>query len=150
MLGQVDSPLAPQSIEPSGLDVRAVFTSPLQRASQTAAMLFPDRQAIVIPQLAEITLGEWDGLSWNEIETRWPALAMAKLADWYGIRAPEGEAWCEFEERVRIAWSIVVSSESPCAVVAHAAVNHLLYRFATGAEPLKQQEYCEVTSVEIF
>ena len=148
MLGQVDSALAPQSIEPSGLDVRMVFTSPLQRASQTAAMLFPHVQAIVVPQLAEITLGEWDGLAWNQIEARWPALAASKLANWYGIRAPGGEAWSEFEERVRVAWNVIVNAAKPCAVIAHAAVNHVLYRFATGAEPAKQQGYCEVISVE--
>lgn len=148
MLGQVDSALAPQSIEPSGLDVRSVFTSPLQRASQTAAKLFPDRQAIVVPQLAEITLGEWDGLAWNQIEARWPGLARAKLDDWYGIQGPGGETWGEFEERVRVAWNSVVKAASPCAVVAHAAVNHVLYRFATGDEPVKQQGHCEVISVE--
>src|SRR5215203_45609 len=57
-----------------------IYTSPLLRAKQTACQIHP--WPIILRDLAEISYGAWDGLSWNEIEERWPDLAAAKLSDW--------------------------------------------------------------------
>lgn len=149
MLGQLDSPLAEFTQTPLNLAVVCVFTSPLLRALQTAELLFPGRSLTILPDLAEITLGEWDGKKWQQIETEWPDLATAKLKNWTGVTPPGGEPWPDFERRVRRAWQTVIAAPAPCAIVAHAAVNSVLYRLATGLEQQRQQEYCEVISIEI-
>ena len=49
-----------------------VYSSPLKRAMETAAFL-GDR-VIPVPGLEEADCGEWDGLSFDEIQRRWPEL----------------------------------------------------------------------------
>ncbi len=150
MLGQLDPPLESLDHAPLSLDVAAVFASPLKRSLQTAACLFPGRCPQVLPGLREIRLGEWDGKSWADIEAGWPQIARAKLEDWRGVTPPGGELWSDFEGRVEEAWRVIRNCAGPCAVVAHAAVNSVLYRLATGGEQQRQQAYNEVVSLEIL
>ena len=49
-----------------------LFSSPLRRAAETAAQFA--RPVSVLPGLAEMDAGEWDGLSFTEIRSRWPEL----------------------------------------------------------------------------
>lgn len=57
-------------------DVRAVYSSDLQRALDTAAPIAQARGVEVIsdPDLREIDQGEWTGLPVAEIERKWPEL----------------------------------------------------------------------------
>ncbi len=50
-----------------------VYSSPLRRAFETA--LFLDPHPIVLPELAEVSYGVWDGLEWSSIEREWPELS---------------------------------------------------------------------------
>ena len=54
------------------LSLEAVFCSPLLRAKQTAKFLSQPYQ--IVTGLREIDTGEWDGLSFQEIRSRWPEL----------------------------------------------------------------------------
>jgi broad specificity phosphatase PhoE len=150
MLGRTDPPLERYDHAPLALPVDTVFSSPLRRARQTAELLFPGRGIRIVPELAEISFGDWDGLSWPEIETRWPEQARAKREDWFGIAAPGGESWSEFEERVAVAWRNILAADAPSAVVAHLGVNSVLSKLARGTDPVTfSQEYSEVISIEI-
>lgn len=152
LLGQLDAPLdSQQELSPSALTVASIVSSPLRRALETAELLFPDRKIRVIPELAEISLGAWDGKSWSEIEAAWPDLAEAKRRDWTNAVPPGGEGWQDFESRVAAAWRCIRSLPSPCAVVAHAGVNAVLAKLIIGNDPFQfHQEYGEVTSIEIL
>ncbi|MDX1980720.1 MAG: histidine phosphatase family protein [Bryobacteraceae bacterium] len=142
-------PVARQRIAPSPIAPASIFCSPLERAVDTANLLFPGHKIRILPELAEIGMGEWEGKTWEEIEARWPGLAKAKLDDWTAAPAPGGEAWSDFEARVRTAWRILIAAPSPVAVVAHAGVNSVLRQFATGQDPTTfSQDYCEVISLE--
>ncbi len=136
---------------PLALDVASIFSSPLPRARRTAEIFFPHREIQFLPELAEVSLGEWEGLAWHEIEARWPDLAREKLNDWRGVNAPGAEAWVDFEARVTAAWRRILGAPSPCAVVAHAGVNSVLSQLATGRDALQfSQQYGEVISLEIL
>ncbi len=50
-------------------DVGTVFVSPLQRATQTADILFPDAKKLVIENLRENHFGEFEGRSMAELKT---------------------------------------------------------------------------------
>ena len=131
-------------------EVVTVFSSPLLRARRTAEIFFPDREIEFLPELTEVSLGEWEGLAWQEIEARWPELAREKLRDWRGVNAPGAEAWVDFEARVATAWQQILAAPSPCAVVAHAGVNSVLSQLATGRDALQfSQQYGEVIPLEI-
>jgi broad specificity phosphatase PhoE len=149
MLGQLDPPLANEAHPPLTLAAASVFCSPLVRSRRTAELFFPLQEIHCLPQLAEISLGEWDGLAWSEIEARWPVAAREKLRDWYTVTPPGAERWSAFETRVGVAWERIRGSPLPCAVVAHAGVNSVLARMAAGQE-ISGQQYGEVVTLEIL
>jgi alpha-ribazole phosphatase len=102
----------------------AAYSSPLRRCLETAAAakLAPK----ILPDLAEITYGEWDGMSWQQIEDRWPELASRKLQDWFGVTPPGGESWSTFEGRVERALDQILSAPLPAIVVGHEAVHAVI------------------------
>jgi broad specificity phosphatase PhoE len=150
LLGRTDPPLSDAglqaAIQISGIRAEAVYTSPLLRARQTAAML--DQPALVVPEFAEMDFGEWDGLAWTEVEQRWPEVARAKSEDWLGVTPPGGESWPAFLDRIRRGLDQV--REFPAAIVAHLVVNSAIAHLVDGRDPLQfQQSYCEVISLDV-
>ena len=59
--------------------VSEVFSSPLSRALETAALM--GARPIALPGLAEAGQGDWDGLPFSEIRERWPELYAARGRD---------------------------------------------------------------------
>jgi broad specificity phosphatase PhoE len=141
--------LKPQaSSEPLDLEVACVLSSPLERAHRTARLFFPQHDIQLVPELAEIAMGEWEGRPWEDIEANWPDLAREKLANWFTVTPPGGEPWKDFEARVTTAWARIRSAPSPCAVVAHAGTNFVLAKLITGRELSQPQSHGEVISLE--
>ncbi len=131
LLGALDPPLSEAGRKQaasllSGVAPAVVYSSPLRRALETAQLIARGAPIEILDDLREISHGEWDGLTWSEIETRDPALAARKLADWRGVTAPQGEPWNEFADRVTRAFELIRKGPRPAAIVAHAAVNQLL------------------------
>jgi broad specificity phosphatase PhoE len=121
-----------------------LYVSPLRRARETAP------GARVVHDLREISYGDWDGLSWSEIEKRWPGAAAAKLEDWAGVTPPNGEEWSAFENRVATALAVVLAGPSPAVIVAHLGVNAVIASRLAGADPFCfQQQYCEINEYPI-
>jgi broad specificity phosphatase PhoE len=58
-----------------GYAVAKIYSSPLKRAVQTAEMIATACGAVLAlePALVEADLGAWTGLSWPEVERRWPS-----------------------------------------------------------------------------
>ena len=88
MLGHLQSVLLHGELDDK---ITAVYCSPLSRAMETAAHITPDLPHITISDLTERNLGEWDGLSFDEIRKRWPDLYEARgMNPDYPIRLPCG------------------------------------------------------------
>jgi broad specificity phosphatase PhoE len=131
LLGSLDPPLSEAGRKRAatllnGVVLAVVYSSPLRRALETAQSIARGAPVIILDDLREISHGDWDGLTWSEIEARDPALAARKLADWRGVTAPHGEPWSEFADRVTRAFEQICKGPRPAAIVAHAAVNQLL------------------------
>ncbi len=149
LLGSMDSPLAADDVAASELEAERVWTSPLQRARRTAELMFPGRELVVVPALAERGLGAWEGMSWAEVKESRPTEAALALEDWFGFTPQGGEPWGEFVERVRTVW-LSLPREGATAIVAHAGVNSVLHGLATGAGMSGfQQVYGEVVEIVI-
>ena len=153
LLGRTDPPLSAAGLERARrklgpLQVEMVYTSPLRRAKETAAVIpAPQR---VLDDLAEIGLGEWDGLTWIEVEARYPELARRKSENWFGVTPPGGEAWPEFEQRVNRALDEIFDGPLPAAVVTHVAVNAVLARELGSADIASfKQELCEIKEYDL-
>ena len=150
LLGRCDPPLSDRGLRQAfGLQIacEAIYTSPLRRALQTAEA--GGKPVVTVPEFAEISLGEWDGLTWAEIERRSPAIAERKLRDWIGVTPPGGEAWSDFERRVAAGLSRVLSGACDAAIVAHVGVNSVIAnRMSESDVSSFQQEYCEILEYE--
>lgn len=155
LLGHSDPPLSDQGRCDAQralghLAVERVYSSPLRRSTETAAFL-PSRGLLtVLDDLAEISLGAWDGKTWAEVERADPLLANRKSRDWFGVTPPGGERWEAFTDRVLKALDLVRNGPAPAAVVAHWAVNAVVASCLRGAPVAQfQQQYCEVIELEL-
>jgi broad specificity phosphatase PhoE len=153
-LGRTDPPLTPAgsraAAKLAGLQVAALYVSPLRRARETAAAIGGPVAPVVLPELAEISFGEWEGLTWRQIEERWPDAACRKVEDWLGVAPPGGESWSDFRARVDRALTRVLAGPQPAAIVAHMVVNAALAERLLGRDPKRfRQEYGEILTCEI-
>jgi alpha-ribazole phosphatase len=125
-----------------------VVASPLRRALDTARITGGSVE--VWEDLREIHYGPWEGLSWSQIEQRFPAEAAAKLADWKGFRLPGAEDWDAFVARIGGAFARLSKERGEVLVVAHLGVNSMLHELATGMPALEfRQDYCEMVEVNL-
>lgn len=137
-IGRTDPPLTPAGLAAAAhiqTDAAVIYTSPLQRARQTADAMPSPAPRIVLPELAEIDFGEWEGLTWDEIEQRWPNVAGRRVQDWLGTAPPGGEEWPHFCARLARALDRILSGPLPAAVVAHMVVNAALSQRLCGTDP---------------
>jgi len=131
--GQAQAQRLNQRFRETHLD--RVYSSPLLRARQTAEEIVAGRPLTVSfdGALAERSLGEWEGLLFNEIEARFPEERKEWLANpWF---APTGgESLIEVRDRAWGVWQRAVGGPPDSAVllVTHAYVAQMLLGIASG------------------
>jgi broad specificity phosphatase PhoE len=86
-------------------EIDAVYTSDLARARETAEIIAGALGVEVVPsrELREIDVGDWQGLSWPEIEDRFPDGARR----WH----EDGHGWTGGETYVELAGRVVAALE---------------------------------------
>lgn len=94
----------------AGEQVGAIYASDLQRAMQTAQIIAGRHSQSVIAdlRLREISFGDWEGLTFDEIRARWPGEVDAWLGDSLRVAPPGGETLAQVAERVRGALDDIV------------------------------------------
>lgn len=128
MLGSLDPPLSARGREQAAalltsVKLEIVYSSPLRRAVETAEIMARGAPIRILDGLREISHGDWNGLTWAQIEARDPQIARRKLEDWRGVTAPNGEPYEDFNARVMAAFELIRGGPRPAAIVAHAGVN---------------------------
>jgi len=115
------------------LDV--LYSSDLMRARQTAAPLAARKklELRIDPGLRERGFGEFEGLSFKQIEQQWPEQAAAWRQRDPDFGARGGEVLRDFRDRVVTAVTqlAMVHRGQSVALVTHGGVLDLLYREAT-------------------
>jgi broad specificity phosphatase PhoE len=130
ILGRRDPPLSRHGREQArrlasravAAGVIAIWTSPLLRARQTAALV-GDAIAvdpIALPELIESDRGAWEGQSQQQLAASSPELFKAFEAADPDFVFPGGESLRSQVERTRSALTIVAAGRRPAVVVAHA------------------------------
>ncbi|MGH7709154.1 MAG: histidine phosphatase family protein [Vulcanimicrobiaceae bacterium] len=110
-----------------------VVASDLARAFETAKIIVRERDLEIQPDARwrEMAFGAWEGLTWEQIVARQPALRDARAHE---ALPPDGESFAQLCERVRAALDDLQASGAGCALVAtHAGPLHALLRVALGA-----------------
>lgn len=108
----------------------SVFSSPLLRAVETAKALH--RPITVIEDLQELDAGEWDGLTFGEIQSRYPSLYAARATD-KTIPLPGAES--NEAGLLRFSAALKIAAEAApgnLAVVAHGGVIGLFIQSIDG------------------
>ncbi|MDQ1679417.1 MAG: ribonuclease / adenosylcobalamin/alpha-ribazole phosphatase, partial [Frankiaceae bacterium] len=116
--------------------ITAVVCSPLRRTRSTAELIAAAVGATVTIDegLRECDFGAWEGLTFGEVEERFPDEVAAWLADPH-VAPPGGESFADVRDRVRQARDRIVAAHpgSTVAVVSHATPITLLACLALDA-----------------
>lgn len=82
--------------------LHVIFCSPLSRCTESAALVRGKRDIPIIPiqNLCELSLGEWEGLTPQQVELRYPGAYAARGADFAGYCAAGGESFNQLALRV--------------------------------------------------
>ncbi len=137
------------------LKFAAAYSSPLQRAKETAALILASLEAPPLPSfsedLKEINLAEWEGLSFEEVERRFPEgfklwrdrpheLTMqletsAGSTPFYPVP--------DLYEQAKRFWQAVLPhhADETILVVAHSGINRCLINTAIGLSPHRYQSF---------
>ncbi len=145
-IGQIDIPLNETGISQAvrlrerlaGEKLESIFSSDLARTRETAKIIAARRNIIIteLKQLREISLGEWEGRTFTEIERNYPEAFKARGKDIVNYKARGGESFAECNTRVIGAFIEIVRSTTGNIVISgHAGVNRLILCFCMG-EPL--------------
>ncbi|HJM42957.1 MAG: histidine phosphatase family protein [Nitrospinota bacterium] len=163
--GQIDVDITPRGVghmeraaeflapagERGGTGVRRLYSSDLLRTVRGAAIISErlglNEKAEAVPGIREIHLGEWQGLSFEEVDDRFPGMRETRHADIVNYRIPGSETVAELSARVVPAVEEIAGRHrgESVAIVAHAGPNRMVLCHALGV-PLKhifhiQQDY---------
>ena len=129
-LGRIDARMAAQAVAQIGKSgpwsflnpVSAIVSSPIQRTVDTANIIANEIGLSVSTNenIAEISFGDWDGSTNEEVKQNWPKEFAAWQGSWE-VAPPNGESLAEFDDRVMKGLYEIVAGNAgkTVAVVSH-------------------------------
>jgi len=84
-----------------GIRFDRIVASPLRRAQETAALAVPGARIETDARLSEMDYGEWEGLTYEQIEERDDARRRTWEEDPETLACPGGESGADVARRVR-------------------------------------------------
>lgn len=116
---------------------RGFVASPLMRTRETmelarTAMQLAPRAYALCDDLKELTFGDWEGLTWPEVEARDRQGAAARAADKWDFAPPNGESYAMLARRLT-PW--VEGIERDLFVASHGGVARALMFLIAGVAP---------------
>ncbi|HMK60271.1 MAG TPA: alpha-ribazole phosphatase [Dissulfurispiraceae bacterium] len=136
-IGQIDLPMSIDGVQQiqclhdrlSCKEIKHIFCSDLSRSKQTAQILAAGTNASIETRtgLREINLGEWEGLSFDEIMGRHPDEFKARGKDIAHYSPPGGESFFECSRRLLPVFENIISTSSgDIIIVGHAGINRII------------------------
>jgi broad specificity phosphatase PhoE len=137
--GRTDIALSPEGIaaaqrwraDPAWAQYR-VLASPLQRAQETARLLFSERAMTLDPRLMEMDFGQWEGKTLADLRAAPGANAEERESLGLDFSAPGGETPRQVQARVKPLLAEIAALGQPTIIVTHKAVLRALLSLATG------------------
>lgn len=83
-------------------DVETIYSSNLQRAKFLAELISEKTniELVIDERLNEISLGEWEGLTWDEILVKFEDFLKIWVKDNVNIKSPGGESYSDLNDRI--------------------------------------------------
>lgn len=142
-IGQIDLPLSETGRKQaaclrdalSGIEFNGVFCSDLDRSVCTAQIICEKRhpEPVARKDLREISLGSWEGMSFDEVCRHHPDDFKKRGADIVNYQPPGGESFARCAERVLSALDDIVNRfAGNILMVGHAGVNRIILSRALG------------------
>ena len=132
-IGRTDLPLSERGKrQASGLaayfsnkNIKSIYHSRLLRSKETAELLAgSEHQLIQVDGLEEIAMGEWEGLTFQEIREKYPEIYEKRGKDIMHITPPGAESFTEALSRFsRAVKHILNENDGDIIIVGHAGVN---------------------------
>jgi broad specificity phosphatase PhoE len=115
----------------------AFVASPLSRTRETmelarAAMGFSPADYALCDDLKELTFGDWEGLTWPEVEARFPKGAAERATNKWSFTPPNGESYATLALRLT-PWVAGLSQD--VFVASHGGVARALMQLIGGVAP---------------
>jgi len=134
--GLIDNPLSPKgraeatrlAARLKGAAIDAIFSSPLQRAVETAAIVngFHDLPVTLVPEFSEIDLGEWEGQEYGKMREQFPEIHQRWISD-PDFPIPGGESFSAVCARTRPGLERILQNGCRHALITgHASVNRAI------------------------
>ena len=123
--GWIDIPLSAEGLEvlrEADIAPPKVYVSPLHRAKQTAAVLFPEAELVEVPALREMNFGAFEGRNYQEMADD-PDYRAWVEGGCVG-KTPGGESRAAFSDRIHTAFTALVDAaldagEHQLVILAH-------------------------------
>lgn len=137
-VGLTDEPLCTQGIEELKIrkpfpKVEALYVSPLLRCRETAAILFPENEQIIVDDLRECDFGEFENKNYFELADN---PSYQQWVDSMGeLPFPKGESRAAFQKRCAAAFERIVCQakaghKQTIGIVAHGGTIMSIMEFA--------------------
>lgn len=100
-----------------------IFTSPMKRCLETAEFVRGLKEAEIVPELIELSLGEWEGVQFSEIKEKWTKEYEERETHIGTAVPPGGESFAQGGERLDgVVRSLLHETEGTLLIVAHAGI----------------------------
>lgn len=113
-------------------EIPIIWTSTLQRTIQTASRL--GRPIMQWKILDEIHAGICDGLTYQQIDERYPEIARRRSEDKLRYRYPQGESYEDIIKRVAPIILAIEHRVDPVLIIAHQAILRVIYGYFSEKE----------------
>lgn len=131
-----------------------VIASDLQRAAETAGIIYPKQKFVALKELREMNFGDWEQKTYSELKG--DARYQSWLRDMLHLEVPNGESYPTFSERVKRGWEKTVTyffdeTISHIAMITHdGVIREILYRYGPEGSSywqwrLDHGAYCSLT-----
>ena len=136
----------------------AIYASPMKRVQQTLAPLLANGapKPIILPDLREVDFGDWTGLTWDEIQTKFGISPFAWLEQLECDGIANAECGETLRDRVEPCLRQILASHSgpQVAVFCHGGIIRvllgILLRWPLSRMGAFEIEYASLTQVLVF
>ena len=107
--------------------ISGIFCSDASRAVKTAEIISDGKiQVAKLTELREINMGDWDGMYFNAIKSKYPDEYRQRGLDFAAFAPPNGESFADCQKRAVNAFRTISENTSNIIIVAHAGFNRAL------------------------